>query len=186
MRSRILEEQQLIGDVRRRCRREQFEVFLQPQYKPSLRRAVGAEALVRWNHPTKGMIQPSSFIPSSKKRVITQLDIYFGADCKLLRRWRDEGLPQISVSSTFPAWIFRRRPVPDHPRLTEENGATPQELRLEITEPLHRKTPAADRGRRELQSKGFFIEMDDFGKGQSSLNALKNVPWTCSNSISAS
>ncbi len=180
MRSRILEEQQLIGDVQEALQKEQFEVFLQPQYNHHSGALVGAEALVRWNHPTKGMIQPSSFIPVLEKNgLITQLDIYVWTQtCKLLRRWREEGLPQISVSVNvsrvdIQALDLCRTIL----RLTEENGATPQELRLEITETAYIENAGLlIEAVRELQSKGFFIEMDDFGKGQSSLNALKNVP----------
>lgn len=180
MRSRILEEQTLIGDVQTALREEQFEVYLQPQYNHHTGALVGAEALVRWNHPVRGLITPASFIPILEKNgLITQLDLYVWTQvCKLLRRWRDAGLPQISVSvNVSRADIQSLDLCRTILQLTRESDVKPQDLRLEITETAY--TESAELlidSVRSLQSEGFLIEMDDFGKGQSSLNTLKNVP----------
>lgn len=180
MRSQVLEEQALIGDVQAALREEQFEVYLQPQYNHPTGALVGAEALVRWNHPMRGVITPASFIPILEKNgLITQLDLFVWEQvCKLLRRWRDAGLPQVSVSvNVSRADIQSLDLCKTILQLTRESGIKPQDLRLEITETAY--IESADllvESVRSLQSEGFLIEMDDFGKGQSSLNTLKNVP----------
>ena len=180
MRKRILEEQALIGDMEEALRLEQYEVFLQPQYNHRTRKIIGAEALVRWKHPQKGMIPPNTFIPILEKNgFISRLDYYvWERVCGLLARWRDQGLPSVSISvNVSGADIHMPNLCGTLLDLTRKYSIEPRELRLEITE-----TAYIENAERfvtvigALRSQGFLVEMDDFGKGYSSLNTLKNVP----------
>lgn len=180
MRKRILEEQTLIGDMEEALRLEQYDVYLQPQYNHRTRKIVGAEALVRWNHPQKGMIPPNSFIPILEKNgFISKLDYYvWERVCKLLARWREQGLPSVSISVNVSGSDIRMPNLSGTLfELTQKYGIEPRDLRLEITETAYIENAeqfVTVIG--ALRSRGFLIEMDDFGKGYSSLNTLKNVP----------
>lgn len=180
MRKRILEEQALIGDMEEALRLEQYEVYLQPQYNHRTRKIIGAEALVRWRHPQRGMIPPNTFIPILEKNgFISKLDFYvWERVCQLLERWRVQGLPSVSISvNVSGADIHMPNLCGTLVDLTRKYGIEPRELRLEITE-----TAYIENAERfvtvigALRSQGFLVEMDDFGKGYSSLNTLKNVP----------
>jgi EAL domain-containing protein (putative c-di-GMP-specific phosphodiesterase class I)/DNA-binding response OmpR family regulator len=180
MRKHILEEQALIGDVETALKRQQFEVYLQPQYNHRTHQLVGAEALVRWNHPEKGMIAPNSFIPILEKiGFISRLDYYvWDRVCRLLAHWRETGRPSISVSVNISRTDIQ---MPNFClsliNLVRRYGVNPRDLRLEITETAY--IQSADQLLSvvdKLREEGFLLEMDDFGKGYSSLNTLKNVP----------
>jgi len=180
MRKHILEEQALIGDVETALKQQQFEVYLQPQYNHRTRQLVGAEALVRWNHPEKGMIAPDSFIPILEKNgFISRLD-YFVWDrvCRLLADWQERGLPGIPISVNISRADIQ---VPDFCRslinLVRRYGVEPHNFRLEITETAYIESASQLLSAvNKLRDEGFVVEMDDFGKGYSSLNTLKNVP----------
>ncbi len=180
MRKLILEEQALIGDVNAALSSEQFEVYLQPQYNHRTRELVGAEALVRWNHPEKGMISPGSFIPILEKNgFISRLDYFvWERVCKLLANWHASSKPGVSISVNISrADIHMHDFCQKLISLTRKYGVNPHELRLEITETAYIENAeqlllVIDK----LRDEGFLIEMDDFGKGYSSLNTLKNVP----------
>lgn len=180
MRKLILEEQALIGDVESALLNEQFEVYLQPQYNHRTRQLVGAEALVRWNHPEKGMISPGSFIPILEKNgFIGRLDYFvWERACRLLAGWHASGVPSVPISVNISrADIHMHDFCQKLISLTAKYGIDPRELRLEITETAYIENAELLLdvvGR--LREKGFIIEMDDFGKGYSSLNTLKNVP----------
>ena len=100
IRERLREEQELIGDMAVALEEEQFQVYLQPQYNHSSNTIVGAEALVRWFHPTKGLIPPFKFIPVFERNgFINKLDTYMWERvCRLLRDWRDAGRKVVPVS----------------------------------------------------------------------------------------
>ncbi|MEN6340010.1 MAG: EAL domain-containing protein [Clostridiaceae bacterium] len=180
MRKRILEEQALIGDMEEALRQEQYEVYLQPQYNHRTRQLVGAEALVRWNHPQKGMIPPNSFIPILEKNgFISRLDFFvWERVCQLLKRWHEEGMPVVSISVNLSAADIQMPNLCGAlVDLTRKYCVDPRELRLEITETSYMEN--AERFLSvigALREQGFWVEMDDFGKGYSSLNTLKNVP----------
>jgi len=180
MRKLILEEQALIGDVETALMNEQFEVYLQPQYNHRTRQLVGAEALVRWNHPERGMISPGSFIPILEKNgFISRLDYFvWERVCRLLAYWHASGMPGVSISVNISrADIHMHDFCQKLISLTRKYNIKPHELRLEITETAYIENAeqllqVIDK----LRDEGFLIEMDDFGKGYSSLNTLKNVP----------
>lgn len=159
---------------------EDFVVYLQPKFRLSDREIVGAEALVRWEHPTKGFILPSDFIPLfEKNRFIVDLDFYvFDKVCALLRKWIDNGKPVVPVSVNFSRIHLL---MPEFAsKLTEiikRYSVSPGLLEIELTESAFiDKKPDVLKIIRELKNYGFTISMDDFGSGYSSLNALKDMP----------
>lgn len=159
----------------------ELEVYYQPQYNYNTKEMSGAEALVRWNTPDKGMLPPSSFIPQLEEYgLIYEVDkCVWRKVCAAMREWKDENLsvPHISVNISG-CDICREDFLEYLTSLIKEYGLEPQNLHLEITETVYVKdlefmTDII----KSLQSAGFVVEMDDFGSGYSSLRALKNVPF---------
>ena len=178
----ILHEQEIIGEMEYALRNNQFEVLLQPQYNYTTGNIVGAETLVRWNHPEKGIIMPKSFIPIFEKNgFIVQLDQYIWEyACKLLHKWSEEDsrLNSLPLSVNISRIDFYRMDLcATMKQLAEKYDLDPKLLRLEVTESACMGNPEHMINIiKELQSYGFIVEMDDFGSGYSSLNILKSMP----------
>ena len=172
-------EQFIINEVNRAIDEEQFEVYLQPKINLATDRSYGAEALVRWNHPDRGMISPGEFIPVYERNgIIGRLDQYMWRQvCKLLRRWIDEGKNPNPISvNVSRVNIYNPQLVKIFKKLITEYQIPAELLNLELTESafmedqdLIMKTMSS------LHKLGFKIMMDDFGSGYSSLNVLKDM-----------
>ncbi len=180
MRDKLLEEQEIIGEMADALASGQFDIYLQPQYNHATGALVGAEALVRWFHPTKGMIPPGRFIPVFERNgFIAKLDEYvWERACRLLRAWMDEGLSPVPVSVNISRVdIYNPALCDTLVNLLKTYDLPPALLRLEITETAYVDNPSQliDVVMR-LRAAGFYMEMDDFGSGYSSLNSLKDVP----------
>ena len=158
----------------------QFAVYMQPQYNHASGMICGAEALVRWIHPQKGVISPAGFVPVFEKNgFIAKLDEFvWNRTAELMRGWIAEGRSVVPVSVNIS-----RRDLED-PELCARlldivrRNELPIELfRLEITESLFvDDTELLISVIGGLRGAGFIVEMDDFGSGYSSLNTLKDVP----------
>lgn len=176
----LKDEQELITDMVVGLQRNEFTVYLQPQYDYTTESLVGAEALVRWNHPTKGLISPAIFIPVFERNgFITQLDLFiWEKTCQLLQKWKDMGLNPIPVSVNISRRdIYNQNLVQVFNGLLKKYNLTPNLLRLEITESAYMENPTQlIQVVEALRDNGFCLEMDDFGSGYSSLNTLKEVP----------
>ncbi len=180
IREKLRQEQELIGDMEDALRQGQFQVYLQPQYNHSNGAVVGAEALVRWFHPTKGLIPPGAFIPVFERNgFINKLDTYMWEQvCSLLRQWIDQGRDVVPVSVNISRVDIADNGLLDTLTNIVAKYHLPESLlRLEITESAYMDNPEqlitmVNR----LREHGFLVEMDDFGSGYSSLNMLKNVP----------
>ena len=155
---------------------------IRPWLQPIMNRegkAVGAEALVRWIHPEKGIRSPGDFIPVLEKNgMIADLDrCIWRQACEILARWKDEGKDLFLSVNISPRDFYLLDVAGELKSLVREYGVDPARLRLEITETV---MMADDENRmeilRDLQSCGFLIEMDDFGSGYSSLNLLREMP----------
>ena len=176
----ILREQEIVREMDSALYAGQFEIWLQPQYNHSSGTLIGAEALVRWRHPTKGIISPAAFIPVFEQNgFIYEMDKYvWRLACSLLRRWLDAGVKAVPISVNISRYdIIRKSFLHDLTNLTEEFGIPTDLLRLEITETAFAKSAGhvVDMVRRLIDI-GFTVEIDDFGSGYSSLNTLKDVP----------
>ncbi|MGN0505003.1 MAG: EAL domain-containing protein [Lachnospiraceae bacterium] len=185
LKEKALLEQEIVQHFSTAMKENQFRIYLQPQYESSSLRIIGAEALVRWFHPVKGMISPADFIPVLEENgLITELDLFVIEEvCKILSAYLEEvGLPEeippISIAVNLSRTDTYYRELPQ--KLISMLNAyhiPPSMLRLEITESAFVEQPeqiASFVG--ELKRLGFHIEMDDFGSGYSSLNSLKDLP----------
>lgn len=158
----------------------QFIIYLQPKYDMESGMITGAEALVRWKHPEKGMIPPGEFIPLFEHNgFILRLDEYvWETTCQLLRKWIDDGRTPVPVSVNVSRVHLHDSEFCDKLlALIKKYGLPPHLLELEITESAYAEDPQVLYGIMDkLQESGFVFSMDDFGSGYSSLNILKDIP----------
>lgn len=180
MRISMLQEQEIMNELKTAFEKRQFIIYLQPQYNYAENTLIGAETLVRWQHPQKGLVMPGVFIPVlERNELIIQLDTFVWEEsCRLLRKWLDSGIdpPSISVNISR-ADVYDPRLIDIITSLVEKYRLEPRYLHLEITESAYIETPEQLVNIVEkLRSLGFTIAMDDFGSGYSSLNTLKDVP----------
>jgi EAL domain-containing protein (putative c-di-GMP-specific phosphodiesterase class I) len=177
-----LERLELEETVRGAIGREEFRVYYQPQVLVSTGQTVGFEALLRWEHPERGSLAPSEFIPLAEETgLIIPLGRWVLAEaCRQLRIFREQIPPEapLRMFVNLSARQFR------HPELVEEvsaalteTGMDPHDLALEITESvmMQERSTALDI-LRALKDLGLTLVMDDFGTGYSSINYLKSFP----------
>lgn len=180
MRNHLILEQEIVMEMESALRDRQFEVWYQPQFNHATGAQIGAEALVRWRHPKKGLIWPNLFIPIFEQNgFIYSLDRYIWEEvCRFLKKRLDEGEtpPPISVNiSRYDA--LQPNIVESIKGLVAKYNLPVNLLRLEITESAFAEaTKVIVRVARQLIDSGFTLEIDDFGSGYSSLNTLKDVP----------
>lgn len=159
----------------------EFEVYLQPKYNPVTRRMTGAEALVRWNRPGAGIIEPPRFVPILEENgFITKLDDYMVTQvAKLLARWMIRDKKMVPVSVNISRAHFAQEGLAEHIcRLVDAYGAKRGMVELEVAEDVFLEDREVLIGTiRQLKAYGFCISMDDFGTGYSSLNSLKDMPF---------
>lgn len=182
LRSSVLKEQELAGEMIAALEGGQFVPYFQPQYRYATGRMIGAEVLARWNHPAKGLLGPTEFIPVFERNgLIATFDYYMWEQaCRCLRMWIDgrgvEGAPRLSVNLSR-ADIYRSDLCTYLKGLVERYDVPAELLHLEITESAYMEAPEQLIGAvTKLRAAGFVVEMDDFGSGYSSLNTLKDVP----------
>jgi diguanylate cyclase (GGDEF)-like protein len=160
-------------DLRRAIARgDEFEVYLQPEVAAGSQRILGLEALVRWNHPVRGMLYPDQFIPIAEESgLICPLGEWVLAQaCRMSRQW-----PDLFIAVNLSGIQFRS---PDLARrvitIARKAGCDPRRIELEITESvLLEENDVARTTLRELRAAGFRIALDDFGTGYSSLSYLR-------------
>lgn len=180
MRDELIAEQKIISEMRGALDDDQFEPWFQPQYNHETGQLIGAEALVRWRHPERGILPPGVFVPVfEKKGFIYELDKYmWERTCACIRRWIDEGRNPLPVSVNISRYDIHRDDLIDNlSGLIKKYGIPYELLRLEVTESAF----SMDNNKigsivRRLVDMGFTVEIDDFGSGYSSLNILKDVP----------
>jgi diguanylate cyclase (GGDEF)-like protein len=158
----------------------QLVLHYQPQVKAD-GRVTGAEALVRWRHPEKGLVFPGDFIPLAEESdlIIALGQWVLGAACAQLAAWgRDEATDDLSLSVNVSARQLRHVDfVPHMLALLETSGADPGKLKLELTESvLVEDIDAAIDAMNRLRQVGVRFSLDDFGTGYSSLSYLKQMP----------
>ena len=180
MRQQLLQGQEIVLEMESALQARQFEVWFQPQYNHSTSAMIGAEALVRWRHPVKGLIPPNKFIPIFERNgFIYSLDKFVWEEvCRYLRRWLDEGRNPLPVSVNISRYdVFCPDMISFITGLLERYRLPVDLLRLEVTESAFAEAEhyIIDVVK-ALISYGFTVEIDDFGSGYSSLNTLKDVP----------
>ncbi|MDO9371649.1 MAG: EAL domain-containing protein [Gammaproteobacteria bacterium] len=169
----------LLGELRHSIEHDQVLLYYQPVMCLTTRRVLGAEALVRWQHPSRGLLLPDQFIPQAEPNaLISSLTLWvLNTALRQCSAWRKAGLP-LSVSVNLSARNLHNMQLPNQVmQLLEETGAEPDSLELEITEsaimsdPVHAKEILA-----RLSHMGVRLSIDDFGTGYSSLSYLKKLP----------
>lgn len=168
----------LANDLRRAIEHDELELYYQPQVELSSGQIVGMEALVRWNHPTRGLLLPAVFLPTAEKSGMIQALgrwVLNGA-CKQLAAWRAEGVqvPVMAVNVALSQIKTGREFVRDVQNSLARWGLQPSDLELDVTEfILARTTLAQSDVLEELQRMGVCIAIDDFGAQYSSLDYLR-------------
>ena len=173
------EELDLLSEIQVGLEYDEFTFFVQPQCDIFTGKIVGAEALVRWKHRSKGMIPPGIFIPVLEKNgFISDLDrLVWRKVCEWMRQWIDRGYQPVPISINVSRIDIFSMDVPDYlEELLETYQLKPSNLKVEITEGAYAENndKIVDTVKR-LQTLGFLVMMDDFGSGYSSLNMLKSV-----------
>lgn len=156
----------------------QYLMYLQPKYSISQNEIIGAEALVRWKHPERGMIYPDQFIPVIEENgFIRKVDYYIWEEaCRFIRRCRDEGFADCPVSvNVSRAHLRDDECIVILDDMIRETGIPRNLLELEITETVDDQQ--VSRKAFQLKEEGFTLLMDDFGSGYSSLNILLETPF---------
>lgn len=176
---KIEREQLIINEMNNALNEEQFEVYLQQKFNIITGRSCGAEALVRWVHPVRGVITPGEFIPLFENNgFIVNLDFYvWESVCKAIRNWIDQGKQVLPISINVSRVNLYNPNITDVILNLVETYRVPKHLlQLEITESAYSDNPIAIRKiTKKLQDAGFCILMDDFGSAYSSLNMLKDI-----------
>ena len=179
MLSRLKKQRQLLSELEHALKNHEFCFFLQPKCNSMTRAIVGMEALVRWNHPTRGCVPPSEFMPLLESTgLVTQLDQYIWESvCKTLHKWQESDSNLVPVSVNVSVVDIVNLDVPQiFSNLVEKYQLEPKLLLAEITETmLAENSSVVENAIQGLHRKGFSVMMDDFGSGYSSLNMLKDT-----------
>ena len=176
----IRDELALREGLRHAVARSEFHLAYQPQLDMESGRVTGVEALIRWQHPERGLVSPAQFIPLAEE---TGLIVPIGewvlrTACFQNKAWQDAGLPPFIVSVNVSARQFRERTLIAQVSLAlRDSGLEPRLLELELTESLVMEDlDKALQSMKALRAMGVQLSIDDFGTGYSSLSALKRFP----------
>ncbi len=180
LRRRKLERDELEYDMRPAFEDKQFTVFYQPKYNTKNKDIVGAEALVRWMHPQKGLISPDSFVPLFEANgFIVKIDMFVLENvCLCLRKWLDDGVEPVALSVNLSRVHLYDNDLVEHIVSIVDKYHIPHALiEFELTETaLFDELDILLQVMNNLKQAGFILSMDDFGSGYSSLNMLKRLP----------
>jgi diguanylate cyclase (GGDEF)-like protein len=169
----------LLHEMRQAMESDQFVLHFQPQADLASGKVIGVEALIRWQHPTHGLLPPDLFIPIAERSGFSRpLTLYvLQHSLHQVRRWHDEGI-EIGVAVNLTLRNLHDPTFPlDVARLLEETGVGSEWLQLEITESIVMADPGRVLGvLKALRDMGIQLALDDFGTGYSSLAHLKRLP----------
>jgi diguanylate cyclase (GGDEF)-like protein/PAS domain S-box-containing protein len=180
MNTRAVERLFIEQGLRRAVEQKEFVLHYQPKIDLSTERVVGAEALLRWNHPTRGMISPDQFIPVAEAcGLILPIGAWVLREaCMQTRAWAGSGLPAVTMAVNVSAVEFQNKHFTDELFATlSETGLNPRFLVVELTESvLVKRSESAAFILRTLRDGGVSVAIDDFGTGYSSLSYLQKFP----------
>ena len=180
MNARALERLELESDLRHALEAGQFCLYYQPQFSGDGKRLIGAEALLRWAHPRRGLVRPDEFVPALEELglVVQVGDWVLQEACRQLQAWQMAGLQLPKVSINLSARQFADGQLGARIAATlAQVGLAPAALELELTESiLMRDVAETLQVLRGLKRLGVGVAVDDFGTGYSSLNYLKQFP----------
>jgi diguanylate cyclase (GGDEF)-like protein/PAS domain S-box-containing protein len=180
MNVRAVERQSIEESLRRALEREEFLVYYQPKVKLSSGQISGAEALIRWKHPVRGLVPPGDFIPIAEDcgLIVPIGNWVLREACKQACTWVKEGLPPITMAVNISAMEFRDEDFLDGVfRILRETCLDPKLLELELTESvLMKRADSTQAILKTLRASGVQTAVDDFGTGYSSLSYLRKFP----------
>ena len=167
------------NDLRTALSDEQFELYYQPKISLSSGNVKSVEALIRWNHPEKGLCPPDSFIPEAERMgLIAELGEWVvKTACKQIKLWRSQGLKDMPVAVNIsPTHFEQANFAEDMATLVNDLDISPSLIEIEITESTSRDQNVFTNTCKQLRALGFRTAIDDFGTGYSSLSVLKDAP----------
>ncbi|KPW35769.1 Sensory box/GGDEF domain/EAL domain-containing protein [Pseudomonas coronafaciens pv. atropurpurea] len=180
MNATALERLELESDLRHALEQQEFTLYYQPQFSGDGKRLTGAEALLRWRHPRRGLVPPNDFIPVLEELglVVEVGDWVLAEACRQLKHWHQARVRVPKVSVNISARQFSDGQLGKRiAGILEQTGLSPACLELELTESiLMREVEEAMHILDGLKNLGLSIAVDDFGTGYSSLNYLKQFP----------
>ena len=183
MNTRAIERLNMEASLRRAVERDEFRLYYQPKVAAASGEVVGAEALIRWQHPDLGLIGPAQFIPIAEESgIIVAIGTWVMEEaCRQRAAWATCLAPDFQVSVNLSAAQFAQADLVETVvRALDAAGVSPSQLQIELTETMLMGDLA--RGLevlRQLREHGVALAIDDFGTGYSSLNYLKRLPISC-------
>ena len=180
MNERAVARQSIEEGLRRALERKEFTLLYQPKVNLAIGEITGCEALLRWTHPTRGLISPAEFIPVAEDcGLIVPIGSWVLREaCKQARAWVEAGLPLTTMAVNVSAMEFRSEHFLEGVfAILEETGFNPRCLELELTERILMKhADSIETVLKTLKARGVQVAIDDFGTGYSSLSYLQKFP----------
>lgn len=180
MSANALERLSLENDLRRALKHKEFQLYYQPQVNIRTGKINGMEALIRWNHPDKGIVPPSEFIPLAEETglIIPMGEWVLHTACMQNKAWQKAGFAPIRMSVNISGHQFdRQKIIGTIEQVLDDAELEPRYLELEITESVFvQKAETTTTMLKTLRTMGLRFAMDDFGTGYSSLCYLKHFP----------
>lgn len=177
-----IERMTLENDLRQAIDRNELVLHFQPQVDAIHAKVHALEALIRWNHPSRGLILPNDFIPlAERSHLMIEIGRWVMKEaCRTLARWSDVDPPIRIAINVSPRQFQDEHFLDDVRECLEESGLNPGQLEMEITEGVAMQNPeAALTILNDLKAMGVRISIDDFGTGYSSLSYLTKFPIDC-------
>ena len=167
-------------ELRRALEQQELRVYYQPVHDLKTSRLIGVEALVRWEHPQRGLVSPAEFIPIAERTgLIAEIDAWIMRQaCRQMCRWQAAGVVLSFVAVNVSSRLFARRELYQQvAQVLHDTGLDPAYLELEVTESAVMEDPeVALEQMHRLRELGVRLAIDDFGTGYSSLLRLKRLP----------
>jgi diguanylate cyclase (GGDEF)-like protein/PAS domain S-box-containing protein len=171
---------QRLEELRAAVDREEFVLHYQPQRDVRTGKVIGVEALVRWNHPERGLVYPGDFIPLAEESglIVRIGETVLSEACRQAVEWQEAGLPPVKIGVNMSARQFQDPFMPAQvSNVLRRTGLHPSLLEIEVTESLlMQDVDGAVSRMHELNAQGVKLAIDDFGTGYSSLSTLKKFP----------
>lgn len=171
---------EMAGELRRALEQDELRVYYQPVHDLSTSRLIGVEALVRWEHPQRGLVSPGEFIPIAERTgLIAEIDAWvMQQSCRQMCRWLQDGVELSFIAVNVSSRLFARRELYHQvAKVLDDTGLDPALLELEVTESAVMDDPeVALEQLHRLRELGVSLAIDDFGTGYSSLLRLKRLP----------
>jgi predicted signal transduction protein with EAL and GGDEF domain len=180
MNARLQKNKEILTDLTESLTQDHFELYYQPLFTIDQKTLVGAEALIRWHHPEKGMVPPDQFIAVAEKSgLINELgDWVLAQACREIKNFINAGIADFKIAINISPVQFRRKDLLQHMlMILARHDVSADFIELEITEgAVMDNVDQAIETMQALHDAGFQLAMDDFGTGYSSLSYLKRFP----------